>query len=288
MIPNYSIIDILRGELDPELFKDKAIIIGGAAAGIEDLVPNPFSPVFRGVEKQATIVENIIQDNFIHQPCHQKYIEIALITFFGLFLGLVLPALSILWSIPISLACVAGYITVIQYTFVEHNMLLNFSCPTLQIVLIYVTISAYRYFSEEKDKKFLKATFQSYLSPELIDEMHANRTHPKLGGEARNITAFFTDIQGFSTFSELLNAEQLVELLNEYLTAMTDILIADKGTLDKYEGNAIVAFFGAPMDLQDSPLRACRVAVNMQNKLAELCGKSGGMNIKRRMSRSAT
>jgi adenylate cyclase len=229
-------------------------------------VPNPFSPVFRGVEKQATIVENIIQDNFIHQPCHQKYIEIALITFFGLFLGLVLPALS----------------------FVEHNMLLNFSCPILQIVLIYVTISAYRYFSEEKDKKFLKATFQSYLSPELIDEMHANRAHPKLRGEVRNITAFFTDIQGFSTFSELLNAEQLVELLDEYLTAMTDILIADKGTLDKYEGDAIVAFFGAPMDLQDSPLRACRVAVTMQNKLAELCGKSGGMNIKRRMSRSAT
>jgi adenylate cyclase len=231
VIPNYSIIDILTGELDPELFKDKAIIIGGAAAGIEDLLPNPFSPVFRGVEKQATIVENIIQDNFIHQPYHQKYIEII---------------------------------------FVEHNMLLNFSCPILQIVLIYVTISAYRYFSEEKDKKFLKATFQSYLSPELIDEMHANRAHPKLGGEVRNITAFFTDIQGFSTFSELLNAEQLVELLNEYLTAMTDILITDKGTLDKYEGDAIVAFFGAPMDLQDSALRACRVAVTMQNKLAEL------------------
>jgi adenylate cyclase len=93
---------------------------------------------------------------------------------------------------------------------------------------------------------------------------------PELGGEAREITAYFTDIQSFSTFSEKLTAPQVVELLNEYLSAMTDILLEDSGTLDKYEGDAIIAFFGAPLDLPDHGLRSCRVAVAMQNKLLEL------------------
>ncbi|MCG6892195.1 MAG: adenylate/guanylate cyclase domain-containing protein, partial [Desulfobacteraceae bacterium] len=104
----------------------------------------------------------------------------------------------------------------------------------------------------------------------LIEEMHKNRTFPSLGGEAKVVTAFFTDIQSFSTFSEKLTAVQLVELLNEYLTAMTDILIEESGTLDKYEGDAIIAFFGAPMDLPDHEFRACRVAVKMQKRLGEL------------------
>lgn len=95
--------------------------------------------------------------------------------------------------------------------------------------------------------------------------MFSNREMPELGGEARQITAYFTDIQSFSTFSEKLTASQLVELLNEYLSVMTDILIEEKGTLDKYEGDAIIAFFGAPMDVPDNALRACRVAVLMQN-----------------------
>jgi adenylate cyclase len=131
-------------------------------------------------------------------------------------------------------------------------------------------ILGYKLLTEEKDKRFIKETFGTYLAPELIQEMHSTRTMPKLGGEAKIITAFFTDIQGFSTFSEKLTAYQLVELLNEYLTAMTDILIHEKGTLDKYEGDAIIAFFGAPMELVDQEVRACRVAVKMQEKLAEL------------------
>jgi len=120
----------------------------------------------------------------------------------------------------------------------------------------------------------LKTTFSSYLAPEIIDEMYRNKAMPTLGGEARPITAYFTDIQGFSTFSEKLTADQLVELINEYLSAMTDILINEMGTLDKYEGDAIIAFFGAPMEVPDHALRACRVAVSMQEALTA-CVKSG-------------
>ena len=269
-IPSYPIVDILERKVPPEKLKDKAVIVGGAAVGMADLWPNPFSPSFLGVEKQATVVDNILQNNFLQQPRAMKTVTIALVLLLGLLMGLILPGLRTIWSIPFSLGCFILFTALVQFVFVRYRILLNFSLPALQILLAYAAVSAYRYFAEERDKRFLQTTFSNYLAPELIDEMYNKREIPRLGGEARNITAYFTDIEAFSSFSEKLTAVQLVELLNEYLTEMTDTLIQEKGCLDKYEGDAIVAFFGAPMHLPDHPLRACRTAVRMQRKLADL------------------
>ncbi len=268
--PSYPIVDILERKVPPEKLKGKAVIVGGAAVGMADLWPNPFSPSFFGVEKQATVVDNILQNNFLRQPRVMAAVTIAMVLFFGLLMGLVLPGLRTIWSIPFSLGCFILFTVLVQFVFVRYRILLNFSLPALQIILAYALISAYRYFAEERDKRFLQATFSTYLAPELIDEMYNKREIPKLGGEARNITAYFTDIEAFSSFSEKLTAVQLVELLNEYLSEMTDILIQEKGCLDKYEGDAILAFFGAPMDLPDHAMRACRTAVRMQRRLADL------------------
>lgn len=182
-------------------------------------------------------------------------IRISSVLFVLMFLGTLTTALGLFWS---------------------SSFFLNSPPLLFSNALIFVSMVVFKVLTEEKDKKFLKATFSSYLAPELIEEMYRNKTIPSLGGEARPVTAFFTDIQGFSTFSEKLTANQLVELLNEYLSAMTDILVSEKGTLDKYEGDAIIAFFGAPMEIPDHPLRACRVAVAMQNRLMELCDKWRG------------
>ncbi|MEW6672087.1 MAG: adenylate/guanylate cyclase domain-containing protein [Thermodesulfobacteriota bacterium] len=269
-IPSYPIVDILNRKVPPEKLKGKAVIVGGAAVGMADLWPNPFTPSFLGVEKQATVVDNILQNNFLRQPRAVKTVNIAMVLFFGLLMGLTLPVLRTLWNIPFSLGCFVLFTALVQFVFVKYRVLLNFSLPALQILLAYAGISAYRYFAEERDKRFLQATFSTYLAPELIDEMYNKREIPRLGGEALNMTAYFTDIEGFSSFSEKLTAVQLVELLNEYLSEMTDILIQEKGCLDKYEGDAIVAFFGAPMHLPDHPVRACRTAVRMQRRLADL------------------
>ncbi|UCH63203.1 MAG: adenylate/guanylate cyclase domain-containing protein [Fidelibacterota bacterium] len=138
------------------------------------------------------------------------------------------------------------------------------------VVLTYGSIVLYRFLMEQKDKRFLKHTFGTYVSPELIDQMYETKQMPELGGESGVRTAYFTDIASFSAFSEILSASKLVELLNEYLTAMTDTLLEYQGTLDKYEGDAIVAFFGAPIYFDDHAYRACLVALQMQEKLAEL------------------
>ena len=269
-IPAYSVIDILEKRVEPEKLAGKAVMVGGAAVGMADIWPNPFSPGFLGVEKQATVVENILEQAFLKEPDWVHHLSAAEVLSFGLLLGIIFPVATTLWAIPITLFCLLAHAVMVQAAFVNYKLLLNFTVPAVYLVVAYLTLSAIKYFTEERDKKFLKNTFSSYLSPELIDEMYDSKMHPTLGGEAKIITAFFTDIQGFSTFSEKLTAHQLVELLNEYLTEMTGILIGEKGTLDKYEGDAIIAFFGAPMELLDQEVRACRVAVRMQERLDEL------------------
>jgi adenylate cyclase len=142
--------------------------------------------------------------------------------------------------------------------------------PLLSMPFALVAVLVVRYVLEERQRKFLHASFSTYISPELIDQMVATGMQPRLGGEEREISAFFTDIQGFSTFSEVLSPTDLVELINEYLTAMQDILNGHQGCLDKYIGDAIVAMFGAPGPLPDHPRQSLLAAIAMQERLAEL------------------
>ncbi|MFC1481529.1 CHASE2 domain-containing protein [Candidatus Neomarinimicrobiota bacterium] len=141
------------------------------------------------------------------------------------------------------------------------------------IVMTYGSIVVYRFIIEQKDKHYLKDTFGAYISPELIEQMYTEKQAPELGGESGILSAYFTDIASFSSFSEVLTASRLVELLNEYLTAMTDVLLEYNGTLDKYEGDAIVAFFGAPIHFDDHAKRALEVSLRMQEVLGDLRDK---------------
>lgn len=269
--PHLSITDILHHRVPPEMLKDKIVLVGATATGIYDLRVTPFSTVFPGLEIHANIIDNILHQDFIRRPNWAAIFDLAAMGLLGLIVGLAVPHLRAFSGAAVTIALLVTYILVCQYLFTHLGAWLNIVYPLgVVLVLTYVSLTVYKYLTEERDKKFLKATFQNYLSPELIEDMHKSKTMPELGGEARIITAYFTDIEGFSTFSEKLTAHQLVELLNEYLSAMTDILVNEKGTLDKYEGDAILAFFGAPVDLPDHALRACRVSLAMQNKLVDL------------------
>ena len=269
--PHISITDILNHRLPPETFEDKIVLVGATAIGIYDMRVTPFSNVFPGLEIHANIIDNILHQDFLQRPNWAAFFDLAAMVLLGLVVGLAVPRLRALPGAAVTVGILVTYISLCQYLFTHIGAWLNIVYPVgVVLVLTYVCLTVYKYLTEERDKRFLKATFSSYLAPELIDDMYNSKTMPELGGEARTITAFFTDIESFSTFSEKLTAHQLVELLNEYLSAMTGILINEKGTLDKYEGDAILAFFGAPMDLHDHALRACRVALAMQDKLGEL------------------
>jgi adenylate cyclase len=140
----------------------------------------------------------------------------------------------------------------------------------LATVVVWLGMTIYHFLFEQRQSRYLRRTFSTYLSPELVTMMVRDGIEPRLGGSSGMRTAYFTDIASFSSFSEALNATQLVELLNEYLSEMTNILVAEGGTLDKYEGDAIVAFFGAPIEQPDHAIRAVRVALSMQQALDRL------------------
>ncbi len=138
------------------------------------------------------------------------------------------------------------------------------AAPLLVIFLSFVLYSLVRFFGTEQEKSFLRKAFSTYLSGDVIDEIVTDPGKLKLGGDQRWLTALFTDVKGFSTISEKLSATELVRLLNEYLSGMSDLILSEKGTIDKYEGDAIIAFFGAPLDLPDHAARACLAAIRMR------------------------
>lgn len=152
----------------------------------------------------------------------------------------------------------------------DKSWIIPLIVPLAGIIVTYTSNIIYQFINEQKDKTFLKSTFGAYISPELIDQMYEEKQEPKLGGDEGYHTAFFTDIQNFSSFSELLEPEKMVGLMNEYLTEMTNVLLDFGGTLDKYIGDAIVAFYGAPVPVENHELLACQTALKMEERLGEL------------------
>lgn len=256
----------------PEEFTDKIIVIGSSAVGLKDVKITPVTENLPGPFIHITAISNILNNHHIYKVPKPAAALIIIISVF-----FILATATMIKNTYAKNIIGFGYILLLFivaiFLFKYFSITLELATTLISGVISYFASLVFLSLTEARDKKFLKSTFGSYLSPELIDEMFANKEMPTLGGESRPITAYFTDIQGFSTFSEKLTAVQLVELLNEYLTAMTDILLGEKGTLDKYEGDAIIAFFGAPMKVIDHPVRAISAAIGMQNKLLELRDK---------------
>ena len=209
---------------------------------------------------------NTILDNKIIYEVPKAYVALIIIAI-GLLLSFGVPALSAAVGGLVTAIIVGSYGWVSFWLFSNHHVWLDMVGPLSTLSIGYLGITVYNYIQEEKNKNFLKDSFGTYVSPELIDQMYESGEEPSLGGEEGYHTAFFTDIQSFSAFSEKLTASELVALLNQYLTDMTDVLLENNGTLDKYIGDAIVAFYGAPIEVDDHELWACRTAIKMQENL---------------------
>jgi class 3 adenylate cyclase len=264
----YSFYDIMndrvQGALDGKIF-----IVGSTIPAMFDIVSTPVDNPYPGVEVHASLLNSFLTNTFIRRLSPWQDFLILLLV--GIIIGFISFMLKPLWGGILTLIAIFAYFLVAMSMFGGHHLWIEIARPILAIILSFTVVMAYRYITEEKDRKFLQSTFKAYLSPELIDIMYKQKQSPKLGGDEGIRTAYFTDIQGFSTFSEKLGSPtRLVELLNEYLTVMTDSLLSHYGTLDKYEGDAIIAFFGAPMPMQDHAKQACLTALDMQKKLGDL------------------
>ena len=269
-----SVKDLLEKKVgDPELKKKlagKAIFIGSTATGAHDLRHTPIDPALPGVYTHMSVTTMLMQSYFFKPTERSLYFSwIILIVGTLLMIGIQFFENAIADAIFVILFG-GGVLYWDIYHMVPNGYKLSLFFCLLAVVGTYSWNTLLNYYIGAKDKAFLKNAFGNYISPELIDQMYESGEPPKLGGDSGIITAYFTDIQGFSSFSEKLTATRLVELLNEYLSVMTDILLEEGGTLDKYEGDAIIAFFGAPMPLPDHAVRSCRVALGMQEALLKL------------------
>ncbi len=254
--------------LPAEYFRGKIVLVGSTLPGLMDLRSTPVQEAFPGVEIHANMIMSFLANEFVHPvPQAAMFWIVALL---GALAGAALTRVKGIWSLLVAGIFAAGWMLFAFNRFIEVLQVFEIVRPIMGIGGSFLSVNLYQYVVLEKDKRFLRKTFSTYISPELIDELVETNQQPELGGDSGVRTAYFTDIQSFSSFSEILTATQLVELLNEYLTAMTDTLLAAGGTLDKYEGDAIVAFFGAPLRMDDHAARALRTALGMQANLTEL------------------
>ena len=261
--------------LDPSYWEGKVALVGASLPGLMDLRNTPVQETFSGVEIHANVIHSVLQNEFVSITDAQTNLWVLLIICILLGALVSIPAKP-LYTLPVPLLAIAVWVIFTYYAFFNDLRMWEVIRPAISMGGTYLGIFLYNFLIVEKDKRFLKDTFGTYISPELIDQMFDAKEEPSLGGEEGYHTAFFTDIQSFSAFSEKLSATDLVELLNGYLTEMTNILLYNKGTLDKYIGDAIVAFYGAPAPVDDHEYWACLTAVKMQEGLAELRAKWQG------------
>lgn len=254
-----------------EFFKGRSVMVGATAIGIYDLRTTPLEANYPGPEIHLTMLANLYDHNFLkYWEAESKYFSWIILAF-GIVisllwsqLGAVSSFVSLLVTIPIIFA--ADLLVLSKFQFVSSGFL-------MLIILAFVsnfTITFYKYFTEELKKKQLKSTFSKYVSPAVVDELLKSEDNLKLGGRRQRMSVFFSDVRGFTTISEKLAPEELSRVLNLYLTPMTELVFANKGTLDKYIGDAIMAFFGAPIFDENHAEQACRTALQSLKKLTEL------------------
>ncbi len=259
--------EITRDEI-PDDLEGKHVIFGYIAPGLHDLRPSPTDGAFSGVEINATLLDNLLTGDFIKPVSNaQTIFRIIILTCIATY------TLSIFSKQRTQIAY-AFILTLfpIGIAFFLYRVGYDFKLVPVQtaVVLSTATYIAHRYFIVGKQEKFIRHSFKHYLSPHVIDLLIENPDKLKLGGERKELSLFFSDLEGFTTISEGLGPEELTHLLNEYLTEMTNIILEEQGTVDKYEGDAIIAFWNAPLDINNHAELAVRAALRCQERLSEM------------------
>ncbi|MEQ1876196.1 MAG: CHASE2 domain-containing protein [Bdellovibrionia bacterium] len=288
MFPHMSVYEVLNGKETAdvqyrdgsailtrtvnkkEFLKDKMLVFGATAIGIYDLRVTPFSENFRGVETHANVLDNLVRGDFL-RPVTLEHIYMEwTIAAIGLGLSLVLTHLGAVLGLLLTLASIAGITAIDKFYLFGNGHVITIVTPLLLVGTLYVALTFYKYFTEERHKKAIKGTFEKYVSPAIVAEVLKDPSNLLLGGKKQRMTVLFSDVRGFTTISEKLDPQALSAMLNSYLTPMTELVFKNKGTLDKYMGDAIMAFFGAPLHYPDHAKAGVQCALDMMALLPGL------------------
>lgn len=264
--PYVSAYKILDKTADLSILKDKIVLLGTSAPGLLDLRSTPVQNVYPGVEVHANIISGIINQTIKHKPAWVIGYEFVLLLLVAIAVALVLtflsPTLAALSSLGITALVILG--TMMAWT---NNLILPLASPLLLIALLFTVHMTYGFFIESRGKRQLAQTFGQYIPPELVDEMVQTSAEFSMEGESREMTVLFSDVRGFTTISEGLDPKQLTQLMNALLTPMTRVIHKNRGTIDKYMGDAIMAFWGAPLNDPEHARHALYAAFDMMKEL---------------------
>ncbi len=270
VFPRISLSDIRRNEFDKELVKGRVVLVAVTAIGTFDQRVTPFTSLAPGVETHAAAVQSMLTGNALRRLVGYVQIEMLLALLVALGGIFVLPRVGVVPGVLLTFGLSVGWVLIDFYGLFRESMWFHQLPLQMQIWASWAGIFTLGYLTEGREKAQLKKEFSTVLAPTVVDQLLKNPELAGLGGDEREMTVMFSDIRGFTTMSEKMSPEGLTQFLNEYLTPMTDILMQHQGTLDKYMGDAIMAFWGAPMRQPDHAAKACVAALDMLDRLAEL------------------
>lgn len=265
-----SAVDVLQNQVDPEILDSAIVLMGTTATGLLDMRATPVQNIFPGVEIHANVISGILDQNFRYVPLGVEEINLLQHLVIGLILMFALPRLRLLSGLLLSLGLAAFAVTINAYFWLELLAIIPIVSILLFIVLNLMLHLGYGYFVEDHNKRKMTKMFGQYVPPELVNKLSKNDATSLLEGETKELTILFSDIRGFTALSEKLEPQILTRLMNQYLTEMTKIILANQGTVDKYIGDAIMAFWGAPVEDAQHASHAVKAAAEMQQAIPKL------------------
>lgn len=267
--PRYSFTDIVHGRVDPALLKGKVLFLGATALGIYDMRVTPFHGNTPGVEVHATIADNIISGRFIRQTGLEAVFDMAMIVVMGLLSYYITMRMRLYGAFPATLVLSSAYIWLSYWLFKEGHWV-SMIYPPLAAITALLVGGSFRYLVLERSAREMRSMFSSYLSDKLVSRLEKDPDAARIGGDNKEVTILFTDIKGFTTFSEKHTPQEVVARLNEYLAAMVQVIERFDGTVDKFIGDGIMAYWGAPLAQPDHAQRAIACMLAMKEKMQEL------------------
>jgi adenylate cyclase len=264
-----SASDVLNKSVPKEKLEGKIILVGTTAPGLLDLRATPVGNAYPGVEIHANLITGILDGTIKQAPLWTYATNLILILVLGLLLALTLPALSPMWGTLLSFL-ILGAVTWLNLYIYQSGIVIPLAALLSSLLLIYLINIAYGYFIESRSKRLITGLFGQYVPPELVDEMAQNPANFSMEGESRELTILFSDVRGFTTISESLDAKTLSEFINAFLTPFTKVIYQNRGTIDKYMGDCIMAFWGAPISDTDHARQGVISAFEMLKAMEEL------------------
>jgi adenylate cyclase len=267
-----SAADVIAGRIDPQRFSGRLVLVGTSAAGLRDIRSTPLTGNMPGVEIHAQLLENVLAGDYLRRPSYTLGVELVIVLLGGLLLIVMVPEVSARWTLGLNGLAIAVLFGASFYLFAERSVLFDWSFPAVAGSIIYLLLIYLKYSRTERQRKLVAAQFSQYLSPVLVQQLQREPERLKLGGEIKTITMMFCDVRDFTSISERLrdDPQSLTALVNRFLDTMTKAVLAEGGTIDKYVGDSLIAFWNAPVDVADHAARACRAALAMTRALQRL------------------